>query len=80
MSEFSSHLDLTALMINSVVKLNNIGLIGQPCFTPALTWTGSFSSSLFVLTIVVASVYISLIRWINEFGNPMCCKVVYMVS
>ncbi len=55
MSLFSLHFEITALISNSDVRLNNIGLIGQPCLTPALTLIGSVSSAWDVLTTVVAS-------------------------
>ena len=53
MSEFPLHLVLTAR------TMNKIGLTRIPCLKLTFTEIGSVSSSLFVLTVVVASMYIS---------------------
>ncbi len=53
------------------VRLNNMGLIGQPCFTPALTLIGGVSSSREVRTTVVALVYMSLIKSTKELEKPI---------
>ena len=49
-SEFSLQRDYTEQIRSSVVKLNKIGLIVQPCFTPEFTLMGSVSSSFDKLT------------------------------
>jgi hypothetical protein len=68
---FSSHFEMMHLISNSDVRLNRTGLMGHPCLTPALMLIGGVSSSCDVLTTVVLSVYMSLIKSINELEKPI---------
>jgi hypothetical protein len=45
--------------------------MGHPCLTPALMLIGGVSSTRDVLTTVVLSVYMSLIKSINELEKPI---------
>jgi hypothetical protein len=53
-----SAFEITVLINSSVVRLNRIGLIGQPCLTPALVLMGDVSSSRDVWITVEALVYV----------------------
>ena len=68
---FSSHFEMMHLISNSDVRLNRTGVMGHLCLTPALMLIGGVSSSCDVLTTVVLSVYMSLIKSINKLEKPI---------